>query len=44
MSQKGYIDFTPLFWFGVIVGVGGSIVAYSVIKALIAIISHLEWV
>ncbi len=44
MNQKGYIDFTPLFWFGVIVGIGGSIVTYFVIKALIAIISHLEWV
>ena len=44
MNQKGYIDFTPLFWFGIIVGIGGSIVAWFIIKGLILLISNLQWI
>ena len=44
MNQKGYIDFTPLFWFGIIVGIGGSIVAFFLIKAFLLLLSHLQWV
>lgn len=39
-----HIDFTPLFWFGIIVGVIGAGIAYGIIHFLIWIISHLEWI
>jgi hypothetical protein len=38
------IDFTPLCWFGVIIGVGGSIIAWFLIKAFMLLLSHLQWV
>lgn len=38
-----HIDFSPLFWFGIVVGVIGAIVGYGVIQFLIWFISHLEW-
>jgi len=44
MNQKGFIDFSPLFWFGIIVGVAGSIVAWFIIKGFLLLLSHLEWV
>jgi len=38
------IDFSPLFWFGIIVGVAGSVVAWFLIKAFMLLLSHLKWV
>ena len=43
MNQKGFIDFTPLFWFGIIVGIIASAIGYGVIQFLIWIVSHLQW-
>ena len=39
-----HIDFTPLFWFGTIVGIIGSVIGYGVIQFLIWFISHLDWI
>ena len=38
------IDFTPLFWFGVIIGVIICIVGSGIITLIIWLILHLEWV
>jgi hypothetical protein len=43
MNQRGYIDFSGLFWLGVIVGVAGSVVAWFIIRGIILLTSHLEW-
>jgi len=38
------IDFTPLFWFGIIVGIIISVIGWITIKGIIWLISHLQWI
>ena len=38
------ISFRPLFYFGVIVGIISSAIGYGLIKLIIYLIAHLQWV